>query len=110
MINPGQLNRRISIERPATGLDDFGQPLTTWFPFANIWADIRAPRGLTVAERITSDRQAAPATYSVRIRWLDGITSDMRVLIGTEVLQIAQVVYDHAGREYVDLACVAGVS
>jgi len=112
-LNAGRLNRFISITRPAAGKDAAGQPLTTFGPVCTTWADIKAPSGSAAAEHVAANRQVSPATYSMRIRWRTGLLPSMRVTERVEgvdvVYTIAQVLPDVAGREYVDLVCVAGV-
>ena len=109
-LNAGRLNRRITIEQRVAGVDTWGQPLTTWETVATVWADVRASSGSAAAERVAADRQTSVSGYSMRIRWRTGITAGMRVSIGSTRYEIADVIEDVAGREYVDLVCQQGAS
>lgn len=40
-LDPGKLNRRITISVAATTQDDYGQPTNTWTPLRTCWAGIR---------------------------------------------------------------------
>lgn len=108
MLDAGQLNRRITIERRTAGQDAAGQPLTTWETVAQVWANFRAPSGAASAERLAADREASLTTYSVRIRYRTDITAGMRVTEAGAVYDINQVIPDAAGRVHTDLVCTVG--
>lgn len=107
-IAAGQLDRRVTIQQRAAGVDTYGQPSTTWETLATVWAWVKAPSGASLAERVAADRQASLVTYSVRIRYRADVTAGMRLLVGSDTWDIDSVVIDHARREYVDLVCVVG--
>jgi SPP1 family predicted phage head-tail adaptor len=107
-IDPGRLNRRVTIQQRSGSDDAWGQPSTGWATLATVWADVRAPRGVSAAEGLSADREAAPTSYSVRIRYRTDVTPAMRVVIGAQTMDVSDVILDHAGHEYVDLVCVQG--
>lgn len=109
MLNPGRLNCRVTIlQRSAATQDAAGQPSAAWSELATLWADVRAPSGTASAERLLADRDTALVAYSVRIRRRTDVTTGMRAQIDGATFDIAQVVHDHAGREFTDLVCVGG--
>lgn len=79
-MRAGALDRRIRIESKTVVQDpDYGTETITWATFATVWANVQdvlpsksegQSSGILIAER--------PAR--VRIRYLAGITSDMRVV------------------------------
>lgn len=87
-MKAGKLDRRINIERPVPGegLNDAGSG--TWAPVATkVWAsvvDVPPSRGERLVEGITIS--ARPAR--VRMRYRDGITTDMRFVMGARIMQI----------------------
>lgn len=92
MITGGQLDRRITIQRPTTVEDpEFG-------PVPGPWADVfvRVPAQVwdTLpgnAERNGQAINMAERPARVRIRYLRGITSDMRVIVHNETDTIHQI-------------------
>lgn len=109
----GRLLSRITIMARQAGQDAAGGPNGAWVDLCTTWAEILAPTGRATAERVAAGSSDSPVAYSVRIRWRTGITPAMRVrhrVAGVDqVLDIVQVVPDLAGRQHVDLVCVAGV-
>ncbi len=86
-LDPGTLNRRVRIEQPtaADGFDGAGSG--TWGLVAEVWANVQdmlPSRGEKLAEGINVT--ARPAR--VRIRFREGITSNMRFVMGGRVMQI----------------------
>lgn len=43
--HPGELIERVTIKRPVTSHDDYGQEVTTWTDVATVWAKREALRG-----------------------------------------------------------------
>ncbi len=101
-MQAGKLNRRIAIEQRGTTQDAIGQPVETWTTVAEVWADVRYQRGL---EAIKAGADVSVVNLSVRIRYRAGIDAGMRILHGSDVLDIQAVLPDAGRREYIDLAC-----
>ena len=98
----GSLRTRVRIERQTEAQDAAGQLVNTWTTFATVWADVRNMRGVEV---IKSGMQVSALKSSIRIRYIEGVTPDMRIMYGDRAYQIVSVSPDDAGREYVDLVC-----
>lgn len=68
--------------------------------------------GMISAERMEGGIELSTVACSVRIRWRNDVTADMRVKIQIEgvdtYLDIKQIVKDIARRQFVDLVCVMG--
>lgn len=80
-MKKGQLNRRIRIERPLADESYDGAGSGTWQPVHETWANVQdaiPSRG----ERLADGINVATRPARVRMQYRDGITSDMRVLIG----------------------------
>lgn len=83
-----KLDVRIRIERKQTTRDpQYGTELVTWVEFACVWAEVKDILP-SRAERMADQIQIARRPARIRIRYLAGITPDMRVIIGTRVHQI----------------------
>lgn len=104
-MDAGKLNTRVTIESLSTSTDSYGQPVEMWSTFATLWAWVRMPSGVSVAERVEAGREIAPVAISVRVRYRSDIKPAMRLVCGADTWHINRVVEDVAGREYVDLVC-----
>ena len=102
MVTAGKLRQRISIQRRDAGQDAIGQPVDTWTEVRSCWADIRHTSGVEAGK---ADTLTSAARASIRIRWTDAASPDMRVVIGSTVYAIKGVLPDLARREFVDLVC-----
>lgn len=75
----GKLDRRIRIEQQGTATGDYGPQPGAWTTFATVWAQVQQTlpsKGESLADGIRiADRPAR-----VRIRYLPGLTSAMRVV------------------------------
>lgn len=84
-------DQRIRIEVRQTAADpDYGTPVITWVTFATVWAQVQEVLP-SKAETQGNDVRVAHRPARIRLRYLAGITTDMRVVLlsrGNRVLQI----------------------
>lgn len=95
-MNAGQLDRRITIQRQQVDTaGEFGpQPTDTWvnaFPLlaripAQVWDDLPSK-----SESVQNGLRMADRPARVRIRYMRGITSDMRVVVHNELDEVFQI-------------------
>ena len=104
MMQAGRLNRRVTLQQPAAGFDELGQPIPSWTDVATLWADIRMKSGL---EAIKAGASVSVVQASIRVRYRAGINAGMRVAHNLTAYEILAVQPDLGGREYVDLVCQA---
>lgn len=109
----GQLDRRISIERKSVAQDaNYGTESPTWVVFARRIAaqvqDILPSKSESVQQGI----RIATRPARVRIRYMGGITSDMRVVVHSKrpstsdrTLQIVGGPAELGRREGIELVC-----
>lgn len=97
-----KLNRRVTLQRPSSGKDAVGQPITNWQDVVTIWAHIRNENG---AQTIQAGAEVSKVKSSVRIRYRTGVTEDMRVLYGAVVYRIEAILPDEEGKQFMDLVC-----
>jgi SPP1 family predicted phage head-tail adaptor len=101
-MDPGNLNRRVTIQRPDTGVDALGQPVGTWSDVAQVWASIINKSGL---QALRADQPVSIVQSSIRIRYRADLTAAMRVMHGATVYEIVAVLPEEAGRQWTDLVC-----
>lgn len=69
MISAGKMNKRVSIENSVVGspaVNDFGEPISTWQKFAEVWAAIEP---LTGREYWAQQQVQSEITVRIRIRY-----------------------------------------
>lgn len=102
MMQAGRLNRRCTLQQPAAGFDELGQPIPGWTDVATLWADIRMKSGL---ESIKAGAPVSVVAASIRIRYRAGVNAGMRVMHNLVAYEIKAVMPDVSGRVFLDLAC-----
>jgi head-tail adaptor len=93
-MRAGQLDRQISLEMKSVTVDpNYGTELVSWVPFiaGRIWAEVQdvlpsrseaVKQGLTVARNQTR----------IRMRWIAGIDSSMRITVYGDTTTVYQIV------------------
>jgi SPP1 family predicted phage head-tail adaptor len=109
-MRAGKLDRRITIQTPATGQDAFGEPLSGW---TNVVTDGDGKVCAAITDMTGREYLAAAATQNsvetkIYIRYRPGITAAMRVLHGADVYNIAAVLGQD--RRQLLLMCTRGVN
>ena len=83
-----RLNKRIRIQAPATGQDEYGEPLAGWVDVAQVWAEVM---DLTGRQYVAAGATQNTVQTTVAIRYRAGIDAGMRVLHGADVYDIEAV-------------------
>lgn len=84
----GKLNRRVTIQRPATGEYPDGQPVIGWTDVATVWANVRYLNGI---ETVKADAVASVSKASIRIRRRTDVAASMRALDSLKVMVITGI-------------------
>lgn len=100
-MDPGKLSRLVTLQQPAAGQDELGQPLDGWTDLATVWADVRHQTGL---EAVRANAEQGKVQASIRIRWRTDLHTGLRVLVDGRPYNI-KAVLPGATRQHVDLAC-----
>lgn len=90
-MRAGQLRERITIESFAEGVAASGTPSGGWSEFCSVRASVVTAEG---KEGYEADQNTARLTHEVLIRWRSGVSSEMRVVWGSRILDIHGVVED----------------
>jgi len=98
-----RLDTRIRIERKSVTSDSFyGTETVNWVEFATVWAEVQDVLP-SRAERLADSIVIANRPARIRMRHIAGVTPDMRVIIGTRVLQIVSGPAELGRREGIEL-------
>ena len=103
-MQAGKLRQRLTLQTTAPAQDAHGQPIDSWSTLATVWAEIVPTRGY---ERFVSgaEQQQAVLTHRVRIRFRDDVTSLMRGLWETRILDIEEIKDPNGRRSDLVLMC-----
>jgi SPP1 family predicted phage head-tail adaptor len=80
---------KIIFLKQVQGYDDFGSPLNHWEPFREVWASKEPLLGNEYFTALTIDTKVE---VKFNMRYVDGITNDMRIQHGDEMYEILSVV------------------
>lgn len=69
-MKSGKLDRRVTIQRVAVVLDDFGGEIETWTDHATVWAQVLP---VSDGERWRAEQVSATVSTRFRIRWGAGV-------------------------------------
>lgn len=104
-MQAGDLDTLITIQQPTRTKDPrLGATTTGWGNLADVWAqvqDMLPSRGERIAEGVNI--QSRPAR--VRIRYRDDVTGDMRIKIGSRILEIKAGPATLGRREWLEMVC-----
>jgi SPP1 family predicted phage head-tail adaptor len=105
MIDPGRLRERITIQQPAETRNAIGESVQTWSTFATRWASVD---GLSSREFLLQGQQQTEITHRVRLRYVPGMTSRMRIVWRGRVLEVTSLL-EHRNRSEHEALCVEDV-
>jgi SPP1 family predicted phage head-tail adaptor len=79
----------VTIQKPVQTQTESGDAQTTWHTFAQVYAEVKPLTGPQFSKDVWAAHTVQPQlTHTVRIRFLDGVTSAMRILHQTRILEI----------------------
>lgn len=105
MIRAGKYNRKITLQRPITRLNDYGASLSDWQDFVTVHASIEPLQG---REYFSGPFQLGENIIRVRIRYREGINRTMRVIDGNRTFEIYSVIDSQDAHRELQLMCKEG--
>jgi SPP1 family predicted phage head-tail adaptor len=94
-MRAGTLKDRITFQRQApSGSDDSWGPTSGWFTEARVWASVQAEAG---TEGAGDHGVMTAVTYTIKTRFVAGITASNRITWNNKTLDIVSVI-DPTGR------------
>ena len=88
MIQAGHLRHQIVVETPTETADTMGGITTTWATFKTIRAAVMPLRG---REYLEARQTQTAVSHRIRIRYLEDLTTKMRIKWGTRYFDIESV-------------------
>lgn len=87
-MRSGLLDRVVEIQRPTTTLDQYGTPTQGWAKVATMRAQLLA---FSTDNREGQRGNTTDTTVTFRMRWLDGVTLEDRLLYDEQAFTIRQI-------------------
>jgi SPP1 family predicted phage head-tail adaptor len=104
-LDPGRLRERVTIQQATERRNALGETTLEWETFAERWASVD---GLSSREFLLQGQQQTEMSHRVRLRYVPGMTSQMRFLWRGRVLEIASLL-EHANRSEHEALCTERV-
>ena len=101
-MQAGKLRHRITIENPQDVRGPTGEELEAWVTLATVSASVEPLSG---RELLQAEQLQAEATLMVRIRYLDGLTNESRILHDGRTLEIAAIINPEDRNVELELMC-----
>jgi len=101
MILPGRLRERVTVQQATESRNSLGETLLTWSTYAERWASVE---GVSAREVLAAGQMDVTVTHRVRMRYVDGMTQNMRLLWRSRTLDIVSLL-EHANRSEHELIC-----
>lgn len=96
-MRAGKLRHTITIQQRSDSQNSYGEQANTWTTFAEVRASVEPLQG---REFFASQQMQAEVTTRFRIRYLDGVTADMRISYDGRTFDIQAVLNpNERGRE-----------
>jgi SPP1 family predicted phage head-tail adaptor len=101
-MQSGKLRHQLVIQQKSVTRDNYGGEVVTWASFAEVWGEKRPLRG-----REYVALQAAQSEIQTRfvVRYVAGVTPQMRILDGSDVHEIVEVIDVNGRNRELELMC-----
>jgi len=101
MIEPGKLRERVTVEVASVTTNNFGEAILTWGTASSVWASVE---GVTAREALAAGQAEVSVTHRVRMRYLPGLTQQMRFSWRNRTLDIVSLL-EHNNRSEHEAIC-----
>lgn len=98
----GELRHRVEIQNKTVQMDELLQQSEVWATYATVWASVRPIKG---REYVAVKQVNAEVSVVITMRYLSGITSEMRILFGNRVFDIVSVINADERNRVLELMC-----
>jgi len=100
-MNPGMLNRRVTLQKPGDIRDSAGQP-GGWTDVGTVWASVLPLRG---REYFAAERVDSEITVRIIVRYRADVGTNWRAVCGGQAYHIVEIINPADGREQLQLMC-----
>ncbi|MGE4297035.1 MAG: phage head closure protein [Desulfovibrionaceae bacterium] len=101
-MRAGRLRHTVTIEHTVSTQNAYGEMVPAWEAFATRRAAVRPLAG---REYFAASGEGAEVTHEIRLRYLDGVTTAMRIVFNTRHFDIQSVInVNERGHELIIMA------
>ena len=101
MIDAGKLRERVTVQIASGTTNALGETVLTWANSTAVWASVE---GVSARESVTAGQQDVSLTHRVRMRYLPGLTQNMRFAWRNRTLEIVSLL-EHGNRSEHEAIC-----
>jgi len=101
-----ELRQRIKFQALSRTPDGQGGWLESWSDFTEVWAKVTPT---SARERQFSQQIQPTTTHKIVIRWMEGLTTEMRILFEGRILQIHGISRENEERWFLNIEAEEGV-
>jgi SPP1 family predicted phage head-tail adaptor len=95
------MRERVTVQQATERRNSLGETTLEWATFAERWASVE---GVTAREALGAGQLEVSITHRVRLRYIDGLTQQMRLLWRGRTLEIVSLL-EHNNRSEHELIC-----
>lgn len=88
MIEPGKLRERVTVQIASGSTNTLGETVLSWANSTAVWASVE---GVSAREALAAGQQDVTVTHRVRLRYLPGLTQQMRFAWRSRTLNIVSL-------------------
>jgi SPP1 family predicted phage head-tail adaptor len=100
-LDAGTLRERVTVQQATENRNRLGEAISEWSTFAEVWASVN---GVTAREYLLAGQQQIELSHRVKMRYLSGLTSKMRLSWRGRTLEIISIL-EHENRSIHELIC-----
>lgn len=88
MIDPGKLRERVTVQIASGSTNTLGEAVLSWADSTATWASVE---GVSAREALAAGQENTTITHRVRLRYLNGLTQQMRFAWRSRTLNIVSL-------------------
>jgi SPP1 family predicted phage head-tail adaptor len=101
MIDAGKLRERVTVQIASGSTNTLGETVLAWANSTAVWASVE---GVSARESLVNAQQEIAVTHRVRLRYLPGLTQNMRFSWRSRTLEIVSLL-EHGNRSEHEAIC-----
>lgn len=105
MIDAGKLRDRVTVQIASGTTNALGETVLAWSDSSSVWASVE---GVSAREALLAGQNQVSMSHRVRMRYLPGLTQNMRLSWGGRVLEIVSLL-EHNNRSEHEIICQENV-
>ena len=101
MIDAGKLRERVTVQIASGATNTLGETVLTWNNSTSVWASVE---GVSSRKSLANGQQEIATTHRVKMRYLPGLTQNMRFSWRSRTLEIVSLL-EHNNRSEHEAIC-----